>query len=118
MLAHYDTLTRLPNRNYFRRRLTSVISSAPPDQFCRTAVPRSRQFQDRQRHAGAPARRPTAEGGRDADCAAAFAPKTAVCRLGGDEFTIILEHVGTVENVEQVAQKVRQRAVQPHRPRR
>ena len=33
MLAHFDTLTRLPNRNYFNQRLTGVLLSVVPDEL-------------------------------------------------------------------------------------
>jgi len=105
MLAHYDTLTRLPNRNYFRRRLTSVISSAPPDQFVALLFLDLDNFKivnDTLGHQlGDQLLKEAAT--RLRSCVRA---EDCVCRLGGDEFTIILEHVGTLENVEQVAQKV------------
>jgi diguanylate cyclase (GGDEF)-like protein len=105
MLAHYDTLTRLPNRNYFSRRLTSVISSAPPDQLVALLFLDLDNFKivnDTLGHQlGDQLLKEAAA--RLRGCVRA---EDCVCRLGGDEFTIILEHVGTLENVEHVAQKV------------
>jgi diguanylate cyclase (GGDEF)-like protein len=112
MLAHFDTLTRLPNRNYFNQRLSGVLSAAVPDQ------PVALLFLDLDNfkivndtlghHLGDSLLKEVAT--RLRRCVRA---EDCVCRLGGDEFTIILEHIKTVEQVGQVAEKVVRELSQP-----
>jgi diguanylate cyclase (GGDEF)-like protein len=105
MLAHFDTLTRLPNRNYFNKRLNSVISGAAPDQILALLFIDLDNFKivndTLGHHLGDSLLKEVAA--RLRSCVRA---EDCVCRLGGDEFTIILEHIKTVEQVGQVAEKV------------
>ena len=112
MLAHFDTLTGLPNRNYFNQRLNRVISAAAPDQLVALLFLDLDNFKivndTLGHHLGDSLLKVVAARLRNCvrtgDC---------VCRLGGDEFTIILEHVKTVAHVEQIAEKVIDALSQP-----
>ena len=105
VLAHFDTLTRLPNRNYFNQRLTAVLAAAASDQLVALLFLDLDNFKivnDTLGHQlGDQLLKEVAV--RLRGCIRA---EDCVCRLGGDEFTIILEQVRSVESVGQVAQKV------------
>jgi len=75
-LAHYDTLTDLPNRVTFYERIESVLSTCDAPKPSRFSA-RSRPFQSGQRYARPSGRGPVAEGGRRTQCAVAFAAKTS-----------------------------------------
>jgi len=105
-LAHYDQLTRLPNRMLFADRLS---------QACREALRKSalaglmfvdldrfKQVNDSMGHSvGDELLRAVAE--RLKHCAREY---DTVARLGGDEFAILVDELGSSADVEHVAQRV------------
>jgi diguanylate cyclase (GGDEF)-like protein len=105
-LANYDALTRLPNRNFFSERLANLIARAS-----RSGQPIALLFLDLDNfkivndtlghHLGDSLLKAVAE--RVRGCVRAG---DSVCRLGGDEFTIILEELKTADLAGQVAAKV------------
>lgn len=112
MLAHFDTLTRLPNRNYFNQRLTSVLASAAADQLVALLFLDLDNFKivnDTLGHALGDALLKEVAA-RLRGCVRA---EDCVCRLGGDEFTILLEHIPSIEQVGRVADKVVRTLSQP-----
>lgn len=105
-LANYDTLTDLPNRSLFIERLSAATDRARRD-GSRLAVlfldlDRFKHVNDSLGHiagdqvlkaVGARLRSSV----READ---------TVARIGGDEFTILIESLGTVDEAEAVARKI------------
>ncbi len=104
-MANHDPLTKLPNRNYFQRRLPQAISLAK--RFSRLLcllfidLDRFKPVNDQFGHRiGDIVLIRVAERLCRTLRAADF-----VCRLGGDEFVILLESTDTVEGAMMVAQK-------------
>jgi diguanylate cyclase (GGDEF)-like protein len=105
-LANYDTLTRLPNRNYFNDRLAKVLTQA-----ARTEQTVALLFLDLDNfkivndtlghHLGDSLLKAVAR--RIRGCVRAT---DAVCRLGGDEFTVILEGLSSADHAGKVAESV------------
>lgn len=105
-LAHYDSLTGLPNRVLFRDRLEQSLLKARRrrEQLAVLFVDLDefKQINDSLGHAVGDlvlqqvARR----------FLSVVREEDSVARLGGDEFTVILEAVQSVENVSQIAQKL------------
>jgi len=105
-LANYDALTRLPNRNFFNDRLASLITHAE-----RSGQPIALLFLDLDNfkivndtlghHLGDSLLKAVAT--RVRGCVRA---SDSVCRLGGDEFTIILEELRSADLAGPVAEKV------------
>ncbi|NQD36624.1 EAL domain-containing protein [Permianibacter sp. IMCC34836] len=113
-LANYDTLTGLPNRTLFHERLRHALSHARRHNQ-RVALlfldlDRFKQINDSLGHSAGDgllkqvARRLSISV-RDDD---------TVSRLGGDEFTVILEGVATLESVGVVADKVLKAFAEPY----
>lgn len=104
-MANHDSLTNLPNRNYFRKRLPQAISLAK--RYARQLfllfidLDRFKPINDTYGHGVGDlvlievSRRLTSM----------LRSSDSVCRLGGDEFVILLESTDTIEGAEFVAQK-------------
>ncbi|NOQ47490.1 MAG: diguanylate cyclase, partial [Desulfobulbaceae bacterium] len=104
-MANHDSLTNLPNRNFFRKRLPQAISFAKryKKKLCLLFVDldRFKPINDTYGHGVGDivllqvAKRLTKM----------LRQSDSVCRLGGDEFVILLESPGSVEGAEHVAEK-------------
>lgn len=104
--AHYDELTKLPNRRLFQDRLQQEIKKAQRDNnqlaLLFIDLDNFKEINDTLGHEqGDQLLRETSQ--RLRDC---VREADTVARLGGDEFTIILPGVRTTGEVEQVAQKI------------
>lgn len=104
-MANHDTLTQLPNRNYFRRRLPQAISLAKryKRRLCLLFVDldRFKPINDTYGHGiGDKVLVEVAERLRST-----LRASDSVCRLGGDEFVILLESTEKAEGASHVAQK-------------
>ncbi len=105
-LAHYDSLTGLPNRVLFRDRLEQSLLKARrrEEQLAVLFIDLDefKQINDSLGHAAGDvvlqqvARR----------FLSVVREEDSVARLGGDEFTVILESVSAVESVSKIAQKL------------
>lgn len=104
-MANHDTLTQLPNRNYFRRRLPQAISLAKryDRKLCLLFIDldRFKPINDTYGHGiGDKVLVEVADRLRST-----LRASDSVCRLGGDEFVILLESTETAEGASHVAQK-------------
>jgi diguanylate cyclase (GGDEF)-like protein/PAS domain S-box-containing protein len=104
-MANHDSLTNLPNRNYFRRRLPQAISLAKRYNriLCLLFIDldRFKPINDQFGHGvGDIVLVQVAERLRRT-----LRTSDSVCRLGGDEFVILLESTETAEGATKVAQK-------------
>ncbi|WP_028583205.1 GGDEF domain-containing response regulator [Desulfogranum mediterraneum] len=104
-MANHDTLTQLPNRNYFRRRLPQAISLARryARKLCLLFIDldRFKPINDTYGHGiGDQVLVQVAQRLRTT-----LRASDSVCRLGGDEFVILLESTETAEGASHVAQK-------------
>jgi diguanylate cyclase (GGDEF)-like protein/PAS domain S-box-containing protein len=112
-LAHYDTLTGLPNRHLFQDRLTQILASAK-----RSSTPFTLIFIDLDKfkevnntlghHAGD---RVLQEAGKR--LLGAVREIDTVARLGGDEFVIIAPTLSGADNIGRVCRKAIQVLAQP-----
>ena len=112
-LAYRDTLTGLPNRNSFMDRLDLEIAHAK-----RHGEPLALLFLDMDgfksindtygHHAGDLFLKGVA-----ARLRTCVREEDTVARLSGDEFTVILSRVGTLENARKVSQKIVRRLTKP-----
>ncbi|KFN43734.1 sensor domain-containing protein [Arenimonas metalli] len=105
-LAHYDTLTGLPNRFLFRRRALDAIASVrngePPLALLFLDLDRFKNVNDTLGHeAGDRLLQEVA--GRLRQCVRG---SDLVGRLGGDEFLVLLREVGRPEDAAYVARKI------------
>ncbi len=106
LLAHYDTLTLLPNRDLFRDRLNQALSHA--DRHKKLAglmfidLDRFKMVNDTLGHdAGDLLLREIS-----ARLRACVREEDTVARLGGDEFTVVLEQIGKPGDAAVVAAKI------------
>ncbi len=112
-LAHYDNLSKLPNRLAFHDRLRQAISRAKRNQN-QVAVmfldlDGFKQVNDTLGHnAGDEVIREVA-----LRLGAAMRETDTIARFGGDEFTILLAEIGAHEGVEIAAQKIIEAVAEP-----
>ncbi|MBK7000074.1 MAG: EAL domain-containing protein [Rhodoferax sp.] len=114
-LAHYDTVTRLPNRHYFQERLLIAV-----EHNIRLSKLMAVLFVDLDNfklvndsyghHTGDHLLRIAAE-----RLSSSLRAGDVVCRLGGDEFAIILEHLSDSQQIETIVDKLIQNLSQPLR---
>lgn len=123
-LAHYDSLTGLPNRTLFLDRMNQTIASARRhnrragvlfidlDNFKRINDSLGHSFGDEILKITADRLRQCARA-----CDAVMGPmrEVSAARLGGDEFTILLSEIDAAENCTIVAQRILQAFVEPMR---
>jgi diguanylate cyclase (GGDEF)-like protein/PAS domain S-box-containing protein len=114
-LAHYDALTRLPNRALFSDRLKLALIAAGRNNkkvaLLFLDLDRFKFINDTMGHlAGDSLLQSVAE--RLRSC---VRESDTICRQGGDEFMILLPDAVSVEDVENVAQKIIAAMVAPHR---
>lgn len=105
-LAHYDTVTHLPNRHFFNRSLVKAVSQAPPNE-----VKFSLMFIDLDNfkmvndtlghHMGDILLHKMAQTLRNA-----VRTEDIVARLGGDEFGVILSNLANAEDAANIARKI------------
>lgn len=112
-LAYHDTLTELPNRRLFIDRLRKEVYQAKRFQSQLAVmfldVDRFKQINDSWGHeVGDVILAEIAK--RIKQC---LGTNDVVARLGGDEFTILLPHISGRHEVDQVAQKIRDRLEEP-----
>ena len=113
-LAHFDSVTNLPNRVLFQDRLEQQIKKAN-----RSSLPLALMFLDVDRfkevndtlghHKGDALLRETAR--RLRDC---VRETDTVARMGGDEFTIILSDLEDLTSIERITQKILRRVAEPY----
>lgn len=112
-LAYYDEVTKLPNRHHFNEKITSVVASS-----IRTNVPCCIMVIDLDdfkivndtlgHHIGDDLL--FAVGSRLNDC---LRIEDILCRIGGDEFALILSSLASTEQAQHVAQKIIHQMAQP-----
>ncbi|MFM7272715.1 MAG: putative bifunctional diguanylate cyclase/phosphodiesterase [Gammaproteobacteria bacterium] len=105
-LAHYDALTNVPNRILFRDRLAGAIERARRSHQTVALffidLDGFKQINDTQGHdAGDALIRAVAE-----RLSACVRKSDSVARIGGDEFTLILEDISTTGDIVHVARKL------------
>ncbi len=105
-LAHYDTLTRLPNRALFADRLRHALLVADRNQakvgLMFLDLDKFKVINDTMGHlAGDMLLQSVAE--RLMGC---VRQSDMVCRQGGDEFLILLEEIGSRQDIDMVASKI------------
>ncbi|MDD3324852.1 MAG: diguanylate cyclase [Sulfurospirillaceae bacterium] len=105
-LAYYDSLTSLPNRFLFNDRLEQAIARTKRNNsmlaLCFVDLDNFKYINDTFGHeAGDKVLRETAS-----KLKSAVRNTDTVCRLGGDEFTVILEDARNLEDVKSIAEKV------------
>lgn len=114
-LAHYDALTRLPNRALFSDRLKLALISAGRNEkkvaLLFLDLDKFKSINDTMGHlAGDILLQSVAE--RLKSC---VRESDTICRQGGDEFMILLPDAESIADVENVAQKIIAAMVAPHR---
>jgi diguanylate cyclase (GGDEF)-like protein len=112
-LAHYDTVTRLPNRNRFNGHLTELLASARhSDQVFALLFVDLDNFKIVNDTLGHPVGDLLlkAVAARLRQC---VRENDIVSRLGGDEFTVILRDIRTPDNAGLVAEKVVEALARP-----
>jgi diguanylate cyclase (GGDEF)-like protein len=106
MLAHYDILTRLPNRALFADRLKHALQVAHRSDtkvgLMFLDIDKFKAINDSLGHqAGDQLLQSIA--GRLISC---VRESDTVCRQGGDEFMVLLEDISSITDIEIVAQKI------------
>jgi len=114
-LAHYDALTRLPNRALFADRLRSALLAAERNNnkvaLLFLDLDKFKAINDTMGHlAGDLLLQSVAT--RLLTC---VRESDTICRQGGDEFMILLSMIGNATDVEHVAQKIIAVMKEPHR---
>lgn len=113
-LAHHDTLTGLPNRALFRRRLSEAIEHARRHRqlvgLLFMDLDRFKQVNDSHGHAAGDEM--LREIGRR--LSAVFRQDDLVARLGGDEFAVLLENIHAREEMTLLAEKALSAVERPY----
>ena len=114
-LANHDTLTGLPNRASFTRKLDAAIENAKKDPNEKVAVmfidlDHFKKVNDTLGHAVGD-KLLVEVGNRLRDC---LRHGDFISRLGGDEFTIIIEKIRTAKDAELSAKKILQALSRPY----
>jgi diguanylate cyclase (GGDEF)-like protein/PAS domain S-box-containing protein len=103
--AHHDPLTQLPNRRRFLERLDDAWSRATPDDLIAVLfidVDNFKGINDRHGHAtGDEALVIVAD-----TLSSVVRPGDLVTRLGGDEFTVLLEHLHDIESAREIVRRI------------
>ncbi len=123
-LAHYDSLTGLPNRTLFLDRMDQIIEGARRHQRKAAVLfidlDNFKRINDSLGHSfGDEILKITADRLRNCAraCDAVMGPwrEVSAARLGGDEFTILLSEIDAADNCTVVAQRILQAFVEPMR---
>ncbi|MEJ2443116.1 MAG: EAL domain-containing protein [Exilibacterium sp.] len=114
-LAHYDILTNVPNRILFRDRLEHALQLAERGQMSLTLMYLDldgfKQVNDGYGHdAGDALIRACAQ--RLCEC---MRKSDSVARIGGDEFTLLLEGTEQTGDIAHIAEKVLEAVIRPYR---
>ncbi len=112
-MANHDSLTNLPNRNFFLKRLPQAISLARREHRLLALL-----FIDLDRFKPVNDRFGHSVGDKVLQVVAGRLEKMlrssdSVCRLGGDEFVILLESTKSIQGAEEVARKAIEALNQP-----
>ncbi len=113
-LAHFDSLTRLPNRVLFADRLRHALVKANRNKtrvgLMFLDLDKFKSINDTLGHlAGDQLLQSVAERLR-----ACVRESDTLCRQGGDEFLILLDEIGSATDIERVARKIMQEMSKPH----
>lgn len=113
-LAHYDPLTSIPNRILFRDRLQHALQRAERKQHHLTLMYMDlngfKQVNDKFGHdTGDKLLRSCAQ--RLVEC---MRKSDSVARIGGDEFTVLLENAESPADIVRIAEKTVKALTQPH----
>lgn len=100
-LAHFDTMTSLPNRNALHAHLAANIATVP----CALLLLDLDGFKHVNDSLGAFDRRPASDGGRRT-LAAAVERSTFLARLGGDEFAILLPNCADPLQIDELTAQI------------
>lgn len=113
-LAHYDSLTKLPNRTLFQDRLQRALIIAARNKakvgLMFLDLDKFKSINDTLGHlAGDQLLQSVAE--RLTVC---LRESDTLCRQGGDEFLILLENINSAQDVERIAAKIMEAMSRPH----
>lgn len=113
-LAHYDSLTKLPNRALFQDRLQRALVISDRNKtkvgLMFLDLDKFKSINDTLGHlAGDQLLQSVAE--RLTSC---LRESDTLCRQGGDEFMILLENINSAQDVELIATKIMDAMVHPH----
>ena len=112
-LAHYDTLTQLPNRHYFQKRLDAAVDdSIDLDKsfgLLFVDIDNFKLVNDSLGHTAGDVLLKTV-GERLAET---LRSGDIVCRLGGDEFAVILDNLANASQLDVILDKIMQQLVRP-----
>lgn len=113
-LAHFDALTNIPNRILFRDRLHHAVSLAERGGQTFTLMfldlDGFKQINDKYGH-DIGDRLLQSCANRICKC---LRKSDTVARIGGDEFTVLLEHTDTTSNIVRIAKKIIRAIQRPH----
>jgi diguanylate cyclase (GGDEF)-like protein/PAS domain S-box-containing protein len=114
-LAHFDSLTKLPNRVLFADRLRHALVKANRNKtkvgLMFLDLDNFKTINDTLGHlAGDQLLQSVAE-----RLLACVRESDTLCRQGGDEFLILLEEIGSAQDIERVAHKIMVEMSKPHR---
>jgi diguanylate cyclase (GGDEF)-like protein len=114
-LAHYDSVTQLPNRRYFHERLNMAVAhSTRFDKLMAVVFVDLDNFKlvndSYGHHIGDMQLKEVGE-----RMSKSLRAGDVVCRLGGDEFAILLENLSSNEQIQPIVEKLIQNLLQPLR---
>ncbi len=113
-LAHYDTLTKLPNRFLLHEQIKRSISAAKRDQYQFAVLfidlDRFKQINDTYGHkVGDEVLKITAS-----RLQSTLRSSDIVSRLGGDEFVVVLNELHNIESIHSIASSILEKLNQPY----